>query len=290
MIDKIILPRHVVIVANLQREFVEGVALNVVEYLKEKNISSSIIKTEKSMEQLTLPGNTDLVISLGGDGTVLYCVRYIKDLGIPILPVHMGTFGYITEVGVGEWKDTLDSYFTGGNNHRITRRLTIKTTVLRNGEKVFYGSALNEAVITSWGINKVINLGVYVDNTYVGTFRADGIIIGTPTGSTGYSLAAGGPIVDPTLSSLIVTPICPFALSNRPLVISSNSKVSVKILEGQRTGLNVTLDGQINYNLLEGDVVEVLSSRSNALLLTTTNRNSFDIIRDKLNWSGESRC
>ncbi len=290
MINKIILPRHVVIVANLQRDTVEGVAQNVVEYLNKKNISSSIIKTEKSMEQLTLPENADLVISLGGDGTVLYCVRYIKDLGIPILPVHMGTFGYITEVGVGEWESTLDSYLSGGKNHRITRRLTIKTAVLRNGEKVFYGSALNEAVISSWGINKVINLGVYIDNTYVGKFRADGIIIGTPTGSTGYSLAAGGPIVDPTLSTLIVTPICPSALSNRPLVISGNSKISVKILEGQRTGLNVTLDGQVNYNLLEGDIVEVLSSRSNALLLTTTNRNGFDIIRDKLNWSGESRC
>lgn len=290
MTDKIILPRHVVIVANLLRDSVEGVAQSVVEYLTKKNITSSIIKTEKSMDQLTLPEDTDLVISLGGDGTVLYCVRYIKDLGIPILPVHMGTFGYITEVGVGEWEATLDSYLTGGTNHRITRRLTVKAAVLRDGEKVFYGSALNEVVVSSWGINKVINLGVYVDNTYVGKFRADGIIIGTPTGSTGYSLAAGGPILDPSLSSLVVTPICPFALSNRPLVVSSNSKISVKILEGQRTGLNITLDGQVNHNLLEGDIIEVVSSRSNALLLTTTNRNGFDIIRDKLNWSGESRC
>lgn len=289
MIDKIILPRHVVIVANLQREFVEGVAQKVVEYLTKKNITCSIYKTEKSMDHLTLPKDTDLVISLGGDGTVLYCVRYIKDLGIPILPVHMGTFGYITEVGVGEWETTLDSYFTGGNKHRITRRLTIKASVLRNGEKVFYGAALNEVVVSSWGINKVINLGVYIDNTYVGKFRADGIILGTPTGSTGYSMAAGGPILDPSLSSLVVTPICPFALSNRPLVISANSKISIKILEGQRTGLNVTLDGQVNHNLVEGDIIEVLSSRSNALLLTTTNRNGFDIIRDKLNWSGESR-
>jgi len=288
--EKKIMPRHVVIVANVQRPTVEGVAKAVMDYLDAKDISCSIIKTEAAFQQLTLPTDTDLVISLGGDGTVLYCVRYIKDLGIPILPVHMGTFGYITEVGVSEWKETLDSYLSDGDKHRITRRLTIKAAVLRKGEKVFYGSALNEAVISSWGINKVVNLGMYIDNTFVGKFRADGLIVGTPTGSTGYSLAAGGPILDSTLSTLMITPICPFALSNRPLVVSSNSKIAIKILEGQRTGVNITLDGQVDFKLLEEDVIEIVSSRSNALLLTTNNRNCFDIIRDKLNWSGESRC
>lgn len=290
MNEKKIMPRHVVIVANVQRPTVEGVAKAVMDYLDAKDISCSIIKTEAAFQQLTLPTDTDLVISLGGDGTVLYCVRYIKDLGIPILPVHMGTFGYITEVGVSEWKETLDSYLSDGDKHRITRRLTIKAAVLRKGEKVFYGSALNEAVISSWGINKVVNLGMYIDNTFVGKFRADGLIVGTPTGSTGYSLAAGGPILDSTLSTLMITPICPFALSNRPLVVSSNSKIAIKILEGQRTGVNITLDGQVDFKLLEEDVIEIVSSRLNALLLTTNNRNCFDIIRDKLNWSGESRC
>ncbi|MBK5201093.1 MAG: NAD(+)/NADH kinase [Spirochaetaceae bacterium] len=290
MNDEIILPRHVVIVANLHRDYVAEVADEVIKYLNSKSIKNSLIKTKKNFEQLTLPPNTDLLISLGGDGTVLYCVRYIKDLGIPILPVNMGTFGYITEVGVSEWKETLESYLSAGVKHKITRRLTIKSSVIRNENRVFHGSALNELVVSCWGINKVINLGVYIDNTYVGKFRADGVIVSTPTGSTGYSLAAGGPIVDPTLASLIITPICPFALSNRPIVVSSNSKITIKILEGQRTGIMVTLDGQVNYNLIEGDGIEIVSSRSNALLLTSTNRNGFDIIRDKLNWSGESRC
>lgn len=283
-------PRHIVIVANWHKDAVQEVAKEVFEYLDNLKIEYTLIKTTKQYEQLTCPSNTDLVISLGGDGTVLYCVRYIKDLGIPILPVNMGTFGYITEVGVHEWKETLDSYLFNGEKHNLTRRLTLKSSVLRRGEKVFYGSALNEVVVTSWGISKVVNLGVCIDNTLIGKFRADGIIVGTPTGSTGYSLAAGGPIVDSKLAALIVTPICPFTLSNRPLVVSSNSKISIKILEEQRTGLTFTLDGQVNFNLMEGDEIEIVSSRSNALLLSTTNRNSFDIIRDKLNWAGEQRC
>ena len=125
-----------------------------------------------------------------------------------------------------------------------------------------------------------------VDNTFLGSFRADGMIVSTPTGSTGYSLAAGGPIVDNDLSALVCTPICPFTLSNRPLVVSSERRISLKILENQRTEVMVNLDGQVNTEVFENDIVEIRKSRTKAILLVTNNRTNFDILRDKLNWSG----
>jgi NAD+ kinase len=168
----------------------------------------------------------------------------------------------------------------------ISRRLMVRVAVLRGGKKVFTGHGLNEMVVTSSGISKVINLALAIDKTDAGYFRADGIIVATPTGSTGYSLAAGGPILDVDLSSLIITPICPFTLSHRPLVISGESKISISILKGQRTGLMLSIDGQQTCTLEEEDIIVVEKSRSKALLVTSERRNYIEVIRDKLNWSG----
>ncbi len=278
--------KHVLIVANWKKENVEIVSNKIIKFLESRKIKSTLFKSNSDSSTLTFDGNIDLVISLGGDGTVLYCVRHLQDLGIPILPVNMGTFGYITEVSLNEWKATLTSYIEGGNKHLIHKRSTIKASVLRGGDVVFGGTALNEVVVTSNGLSKVISLDMSVDNTLLGNYRADGMIVSTPTGSTGYSLAAGGPIVDTDLSAIICTPICPFTLSNRPLVVSSERRISLRILENQRTEVMVNLDGQVNTQVFEGDIVEIRKSWTKAILLVTNNRTNFDILRDKLNWSG----
>jgi NAD+ kinase len=278
--------KHILIVANWQKTYVKEVSAQIVKYLDKIQIKSTLFKTNSNETSIQFDGDIDLVISLGGDGTVLYCVRYLQDLGIPILPVNMGTFGYITEVSLNEWKATLNSYIEGGRNHLLHKRSTIKASVIRNGDVVFGGTALNEVVVTSNGLSKVITLDMSVDNTLLGNFRADGMIVATPTGSTGYSLAAGGPIVDNDLSALVCTPICPFTLSNRPLVVSSERRISLKVLENQRTDVMVNLDGQVNTPVYENDIVEIRKSRTKAILLVTNNRTNFDILRDKLNWSG----
>lgn len=275
--------RKVMIIANGSKPESLILADEIISYLSQKGIGSFIISTRSCRESISVPMSTDLVITLGGDGTVLYAARAVHDLGIPILPVNLGTFGYITEIAKDEWKDALEHYIEKGDN--ISRRLMLRITVSRRGRRIWTASALNEGVISSSGIAKVISLELSLDSVRLGHFRADGMIIATPTGSTGYSLAAGGPIIDPDMSAVIITPVCPFTLSNRPLV-TSGKIVSLTVAEGQRTDLVLTADGQLDFPLEEGDVVTVEKSMSRALLIKSVKRSFTDVIRDKLHWSG----
>ncbi len=277
----------VVILANGSKKDSKRVSEAIKSYLIERDYRVEVIFSDVEEKALDIPEEAILLITLGGDGTVLYAARSVHELGIPILPVNLGTFGYITEVGIDEWKETLDSYLAGDDI--LSRRLMLRVAVYRNGRKVFSSLSLNEAVITSSGIAKVVNLALLLDQTKVGTFRADGIIIATPTGSTGYSLAAGGPILDSEMSAIIITPVCPFTLSNRPLVTSGKT-IKVIVNEHQRTDLVLTVDGQQLFKLEEKDEVVVEKSRNKMLLIHSTKRNFTEVIRDKLNWSGEKHA
>lgn len=274
----------VFIIANGKKRESLQLSEEILGYLKGRGISGSMVSTASGEDELSVPMSTDLVITLGGDGTVLYAARAVNEMGIPILPVNLGTFGYITEVGKDEWKEALDYFIEHGTN--ISRRLMLRITVHRGGRRVWQASALNEAVITSGGIAKVIALDLSLDKTPAGSFRADGMIIATPTGSTGYSLAAGGPILDADMSAIIITPVCPFTLSNRPLV-TSGKVVTLTVKSGQRTDILLTADGQLVFPLEEGDTITVEKSRSRALLVKSLRRNFTEVIRDKLHWSGE---
>lgn len=277
----------VVILANGSKKDSKRVSEDIKYYLVEKDYRVKVIFSDVEEKALEIPEETVLLITLGGDGTVLYAARSVHELGIPILPVNLGTFGYITEVGIDEWRETLDSYLAGADI--LSRRLMLRVAVYRGGRKVFSSLSLNEAVITSSGIAKVVNLALLLDQTKVGTFRADGIIIATPTGSTGYSLAAGGPILDSEMSAIIITPVCPFTLSNRPLVTSGKT-IKVIVNEHQRTDLVLTVDGQQLFKLEEKDEVVVEKSRNKMLLIHSLKRNFTEVIRDKLNWSGEKHA
>ena len=274
----------VFIIANGMKKESQELSAEILEYLGKRGISGKLVSTKSDEDVLDVPVSTDLVITLGGDGTVLYAARAVNEMGIPILPVNLGTFGYITEVGKDEWKEAFEYFEQHGTN--LSRRLMLRITVSRNGHKVWHASALNEAVISSAGIAKVISLDLSLDKTPAGSFRADGMIIATPTGSTGYSLAAGGPILDADMSAVIITPVCPFTLSNRPLV-TSGKVVTLSVKEEQRTELLLTADGQLFFPLEEGDTITVEKSRSRALLVKSLRRNFTEVIRDKLHWSGE---
>lgn len=274
----------VCIIANSTKNESLQIAAEVEEYLSSYSIKTQILTTKKSSDSFDIGYDTDLVITLGGDGTVLSAARFVADRGIPILPVNLGTFGYITEISVDELRDTLKAYIDG--NAEVSRRLMLRVTVMRKNRKVFSSFALNEAVVSSSGIAKVINLNLFLDKILAGSFRADGMIVATPTGSTGYSLAAGGPILDPEMSAMIVTPICPFTLSYRPLV-SSDKVVTVEVRENQRAGVVLTVDGQVPFSLEEGDRVVIEKSRSRMILINSLKRNFTEIIREKLHWSGD---
>lgn len=274
---------NALIIANGKKKESEVLSAEIINYLSSQSIASNVISTGSDSDDISVPASSDIVITLGGDGTVLYAARAVYEMGIPILPVNLGTFGYITEIGKDEWREALEHYIQYGTN--ISRRLMLRITVHRDGKRVWSGSSLNEAVISSSGIAKVISLDLSLDKTPAGSFRSDGMIVATPTGSTGYSLAAGGPILDVDMSAIVITPICPFTLSNRPLV-TSGKIVTLSVKEGQRTDLMLTLDGQLLFPLQENDTVTIEKSRNKALLIRSLRRNFTEVIRDKLHWSG----
>lgn len=274
---------NALIIANGKKKESEVLSAEIINYLSSQSIASKVISTGSDSDDISVPESSDIVITLGGDGTVLYAARAVYEMGIPILPVNLGTFGYITEIGKDEWREALEHYIQYGTN--ISRRLMLRITVHRDGKRVWSGSSLNEAVISSSGIAKVISLDLSLDKTPAGSFRSDGMIVATPTGSTGYSLAAGGPILDVDMSAIVITPICPFTLSNRPLV-TSGKIVTLSVKEGQRTDLMLTLDGQLLFPLQENDTVTIEKSRNKALLIRSLRRNFTEVIRDKLHWSG----
>ena len=238
------------------------------------------------VENEVLLSNADILIALGGDGTLLSAARLVSSSSIPILGVNLGGLGFLTEVNSSRVYEVLEQVLN--NKFSVENRMLISGYVLRKGKgKVFSFSALNDAVITTEAIARVLKLETSIDKQYVTTYVADGLIISTPTGSTAYSLSAGGPIVHPVLKAILITPICPHTLTNRPIIVSEKSSISIKpIFEINKIAL--TIDGQIKFNLLHFDKL-VIKKASYALKLISLKENDFfAILRKKLKWSGHS--
>lgn len=228
-----------------------------------------------------VPGLADLLLVLGGDGTLLSVARLVGAHDVPILGVNLGGLGFLTEVTLEELYQALDAVFQG--TYEVTQRILLSATVHRQGERIAEYVALNDAVINKGALARMIELETHIDGEYVTTFRADGLILSTPTGSTAYSLAAGGPIVYPTLRALVVTPICPHTLNFRPLVISDAA--TVEIVQGSANeNAYLTLDGQVGFTLRHRDVIKVVRSEHTITLLKAPGKNYFQILRAKLKW------
>lgn len=228
-----------------------------------------------------LPRLVDLLLVLGGDGTLLSVARLVGARDVPILGVNLGALGFLTEVTLEEIYSALDAVFQG--TYEVTRRILLSATVRREGERIAEYIALNDAVINKGALARMIELETHIDGEYVTTFRADGLILSTPTGSTAYCLAAGGPIVYPTLRALVVTPICPHMLTFRPLVIPDSAKVEI-VQASANESAYLTLDGQVGFTLRHRDVVEVGRSDHTITLIKSPGKNYFQILRAKLKW------
>ncbi len=275
---------HVLIVANFQKDLDGSMIEEVTAYLASRGMSYTVFGYQ---EEAVLPANFeefDLAVSLGGDGTVLYCARLIQHLSIPILAVNLGSFGFITEITRDEWREALESYERGDLG--ISSRVMLRVTVERKDGQVFSAHGLNDATINASGLSRVVHLRILINSTHLGDFHSDGAIVATPTGSTAYSLAAGGPIVHTDMDALILTPICPFTLSIRPVIISGNDVISIEAVKGQRTGLNLSVDGQQIFSLQEGDLITLEKSHSRAQIIESDKRNFYEVVRSKLKWSG----
>jgi NAD+ kinase len=232
-----------------------------------------------------------LGMSLGGDGTVLFAVRAMAPLGVQVMPVNLGTLGFIAAVSPDNWEEAFDRWLAGKAS--ISNRLMLDVAVERRGKTVFRMSGLNDAVVSAQGIAKLIRLEVETETASgekldLGRFRSDGLIVATPTGSTGYSVAAGGPIIDPEMDVVIINPICPFTLSNRPIVIHSDERIITTVEEDQRVDTLLTVDGQITEELEPGDRIITRAAPYKASLVASDREVFYRAIRTKLGWSGGS--
>ena len=275
--------KDVVIVVNQLKPDSEGILKEMTTFFDSRAIKYRIHRYSGQAIEME-PEESDLAISLGGDGTVLFCARKLAEMDIPIMAVNLGDFGFITEVGKDEWKETFLSYEKGALD--CSRRIMLQISVFRKEEEIAGFSSLNDAVISARGISKLIKLQVLLRGTPLVKYRADGLILSTPTGSTAYSAAAGGPLLDPELEAMIINPICPFTLSNRPLVVQGDDEVAVYVEEDQRTAVILTIDGQQSFELHPGDKILFKKYYKKALIVRSGKRNFFEVIRDKLKWAG----
>lgn len=241
------------------------------------------VKGVRCVAKPELVPQCDLIVVLGGDGTYLSIARLMRERSVPVLGVNMGQLGFLTEVKKTEAAAALDAILQG-QKLTVSERSLLAVTVVRQGEEVFEGMVVNDAVISKGAIARIIGLDVQIDGVWAHSVRADGLIVSTPTGSTAYSLAAGGPIVMPQVPATVLTPICPHALTQRPLVLPQTAQIEICLK--QRPGhVLLTLDGQDVVDLVEGDLVRVETFTKHRLKLVMAGaRDYFGLLREKLNF------
>ncbi len=230
-----------------------------------------------------LPAKTDMIILLGGDGTLLAAARMMGSSSVPILPVNLGGLGFLTSVTLEELYPVLEEVLAG--NHRISERVLLEAEVSRGGQVIELQRALNDAVLNKAALARIIDLELLIEGGYVCSYKADGLIVSTPTGSTAYSLAAGGPIVYPVLDAFIITPICPHSLTNRPLVIPDNMRIEIVVHAGDEA-IYLTIDGQVGIELMEGDRIAIRKVPNKLRVIRPVQKTYFQILRSKLKWGG----
>jgi len=234
-----------------------------------------------SVERSDIPDHVEMIIVLGGDGTLLSVARLVGDHEVPILGVNLGGLGFLTEITLEELYRVLERVIQG--DFIMDERVVLNAAVIRRGERMAEFTVLNDAVIDKGALSRIIDLETTINGEYLTTFKSDGLIISTPTGSTAYNLSAGGPIVYPSLHCIIVTPICPHTLTNRPIVIPDDVKIR-SILQTKQQEVILTLDGQQGFSLEFEDVVEVRKAEGRILLIKSPYRHYFEVLREKLKW------
>ena len=235
----------------------------------------------QSCSKKEMAAKADLIISLGGDGTLLNIAPLVERAEVPILGVNMGGLGFITEVAVNELEAILEKTLDG--DYQVERRMTLEIKVIGKKRRTHRFRVLNDAVITKGARSRIIDLETYVGDDYLCTYRADGLIISTPTGSTAYSLAAAGPILEPTLGAVVLAPICPHTLTNRPIVVPSNDAIRVTLRSFGDTVILIP-DGQQGVRLNNGDKVEARDYGLPVSLIKIPSRSYYEILREKLKW------
>ena len=281
--------RAVGIVSKPRKEEISALVPQLVEWLRsrslevfcDKETAACIAPGGPELAREELPRKVDLLLVLGGDGTLLAAARLLDDHNVPILPVNLGGLGFLTSVTLEELYPILEQVLAG--QHRISERMMLQAEVIRGGRTVERHRALNDAVLNKAALARIIDFDLSIDGGFVCSYKADGLIISTPTGSTAYSLAAGGPILYPVLDAFVITPICPHTLTNRPLVIAETAKVEVDFRTSEEP-VYLTVDGQVGVNLSPGDRIVVVKAKTKLQLVRPPAKTYFEVLRNKLKW------
>lgn len=249
-----------------------------IDIITEKEAPDAAIETVSADE---FKERADLIVILGGDGTMISSARLLGDCDVPVLGINYGSLGYLTEFRFEEMFPAIEAVLAG--DYEIDPRVMLDVCHEREARTLSMNRILNEVVVNRAALTKIIETEITLDGLYVNSFRADGIIIATPTGSTAYNLSAGGPILYPSMNAVVITPVCPFTLTNRPIVIPDDSEIRLR-LKSESKGVALTLDGQIGYQMENEDCVVIRKSKTSFNLVKPPNRNYFDVLRNKLKW------
>jgi NAD+ kinase len=282
--------RKIGIIANVEKEKARDHVLSLRDWLERRGLEVFLEKEiaekvgdDKGMEGGTLVASVDLLVVFGGDGTILRTARFAVGFSTPIVGINLGGFGYLTEVNLNEMESALEMILKG--DYKTEKRMMLDAIINGAEEAGRINTVLNDVVINRGNLSRMVELETYVDDRYLITYKADGLIVSTPTGSTAYSLSAAGPIVFPGQDAIVINPICPHTLTNRPIILPADSCVKVILLTKER-GATMTLDGQVSFTLLSGDTLTVKKSQYATTLVSSPHRDYFEILRTKLGWGG----
>ena len=286
--------RSIGIISKPRRKALEPILPTLLTWLKQRGIqalldeetASSLNSAVESSDvpvlpRSELPPKCDLILVMGGDGTLLAAARGAHEANVPILAVNLGSLGFLTAVTVGELYDSLDVVLN--EKHQVEYRKMLQIQMVRDGSVVETYHALNDAVLNKGAISRMLDFEAYIDGQFVTLIKADGVIVSTPTGSTAYSLAAGGPIVHPSVEAFLVTPICPHTLTNRPVLVPDCSRIEI-VVKTEAESVFLTVDGQVGLDLHNEDRVVCELSPSRIGLVQPPQKGFFEVLRSKLKW------
>ncbi len=281
--------KKVGIISKPRKSEVREVVPGLLQWLREHGIEVFIDKetgailesNEQCVKRNEMPAQVDLLVVLGGDGTLLATARALNRRPVPILAVNLGGLGFLTVTTREELYPTLEQVLAG--NFRSERRVQLEGEIVRADEVLASFLALNDVVLNKGAIARILDFDVFADGQLISTYKSDGLIVSTPTGSTAYSLAAGGPVTAPSVEAFIVTPICAHTLTNRPLVLPDSVTIEV-VVKTQRESAYLTVDGQVGIAARSEDTVRMRKSCSYVELIQPPNKNYFEILRQKLKW------
>lgn len=281
--------QNVAIFAKVHDPRCRKIAQNLIVWLQERNCVPLVeehlnrhLGNPNGLTDLEIREQAELVVVLGGDGTLISVARLFSGKNVPILGVNLGSLGFLTEITVEELYPRLERCLEG--NPRVSDRMMLEVTLHRENQAIEKCHVLNDVVINKGALARIVDLETKVNRHFLTTYKADGLIVSTPTGSTGYSLSAGGPIIHPLMSCIVITPICPHTLTNRPIVVPDESTVSITVTSSFDENVYLTLDGQVGFELKEGDSVEVRRALKTTALVLSRSRDYYEILRTKLKW------